>query len=97
MLLTVQVFVSKKINPYHTDSFTSTYFLSSLYETQNEYCQVYRQQLLYEKLIQTSPRFRRTWISRPMIYTKSQKMHLENMCPGERRRSSNTCMWMFIV
>jgi hypothetical protein len=33
------------------DNFTYTYFVSSLYETQNEYCWVYEQQLLYEKLI----------------------------------------------
>jgi len=30
-----------------------------------------------------------------MSYTKSQKMHLENMCSAERCRNSNTCMWIF--
>jgi hypothetical protein len=51
MLLSIPVFVAKKLNPYHKENFTSIYFVSSLYETQNEYCQVYQQQLLYEKLI----------------------------------------------
>jgi hypothetical protein len=45
---------------YHKCNFTSTYFVSSLYETQNKYCPVYWQQILYEKLIQSSSRF--TWI-----------------------------------
>ena len=39
------------MNPYHKDNSTSTYFVTSLYETQNVYCQVYWQQLLYKKLI----------------------------------------------
>jgi hypothetical protein len=51
MSLSIPVFVSKKLNPNHKDNLTSTHFVSSLYETQNEYCQVYQQQLLYEKLI----------------------------------------------
>jgi hypothetical protein len=42
------VFVEKRLNPYHKDNFTSTYVVSSLWEAQNdEYCLVYRQQLLY--------------------------------------------------
>jgi hypothetical protein len=44
-------FCSKNLNHYHKYKFTSTHFVSSLYETQNEYCQIYQQQLLYEKLI----------------------------------------------
>jgi hypothetical protein len=46
-----QFLFKKNWMPKKNDNFTYTYSVSSLYETQNEYCRVYEQQLLYEKLI----------------------------------------------